>query len=69
MKASLYSFWEVVYYCGALWRVLGPAPEGRLHLRRCGWEYSTGLWGWDGYGRPVDVSAMVSPSSGLLGRV
>jgi len=59
MKQSLFSFWDVVYYCGQLWRVTGPAPDGRLRIRRCGWEHSQGIWGWDGYGKPIIVGAEV----------
>jgi hypothetical protein len=66
MKRSLFSFWDLVYYCGQLWRVVGPAPGDRLHIRRCGWEHGHGLWGWDGYGKPIDVDAQVSPAHGLL---
>jgi hypothetical protein len=66
MKTSLYSFWDVVYYVGQLWRVVGPAPEGRLHIRRCGWEHSWGTWGWDAYGKPLHVAAEVSPNNPLM---
>jgi len=66
MRQSLFSYWDIVYYFGQLWRVVGPAPDGRLHLRRCGWEHGWGLWGWDTYGQPFNVEAQVSPRSGML---
>ena len=61
-----YPAWSIVYYCGQLWRVTGPAPGGLLNLRRCGWEHSHGLWGWDGYGQPINVAAQVRSNHGLL---
>jgi hypothetical protein len=66
MKNSLFSYWDLCYYCGQLWRVIGPAPEGRLMVRRCGHEYGWGLWGSDGYGRPILVQAEAKPGGGML---
>jgi hypothetical protein len=63
---TTYPAWSIVYYCGSLWRVCGPSPDGRVNLRRCGHEFGVGTWGSDGYGRPVMVAATVKPKDGML---
>ena len=70
MKWSLFNINDIVYYLGQLYRVMGfgvSGPyEGKLYLRRCGFEHTVGTWGWESYNRPFPVVAWALPSNPLL---
>ena len=65
MARSLYRVGDLVTYAGQFYLICGWL-DGRLYLRMPGWEFSTGWWGWDGYGRPVAVATIVPPNAQLL---
>jgi hypothetical protein len=66
MRQTRYPVGAPVTYVGRYWLVCGYYPDGSLYLRAVGWEHGAGWFGWDGYGRPIQVATVVSPMSPLL---
>lgn len=60
-----YPLGSTVIYAGRLYRVIG-ATDTHLEIRLVSWEYSWGLWGWDGYGNPIAVATTAPVHSPLL---